>query len=82
MISIVVVVRVGVAEESNYSEYRPRRQNHKLTGWSIAVGGSEGEKWELCLLSMEGLLNLEPFVCLIGSLFWSTAQQLFGRAVP
>ena len=51
-------------------------EQHGFEGGPIVVGRSEGEEWwELCLLSLEELLNLELFVCLC----WSTAQQLFAR---
>ena len=53
-------------------------QQYRLKGWSIVVGGSEGEKLALCLLSVNELLNLEPLCLFV--LFWSTAQQLFGGA--
>ena len=53
-----------VAEESNYSEYQSVQQQYGVKVRPIVVGRSEGEEWELCLLSVEELLNLEPFVCL------------------
>ena len=56
---------IVVAEESNYSEYQSRGQQNGFKGGPIIVGRSEGEEWwELCLLSLEELLNLELFVCL------------------
>ena len=40
-------------------------QQNGFRGGPIVVGRSEGEEWwELCLLSLEELLNLELFVCL------------------
>lgn len=40
-------------------------QQNWIKGGPIIVGRSEGEEWwELCLLSLEELLNLELFVCL------------------
>ena len=40
-------------------------QQSDFKGGPITVGRSEGEEWwELCLLSLEELLNLELFVCL------------------
>ena len=51
--------------ESNYSEYQSREQRYGFKGGPIVVGRSKGEEWwELCLLSLEELLNLELFVCL------------------
>ena len=53
-----------VVEESNYSEHQSGGQQHGFKGGPIVIGRIEGEGWwELCLLSLEELLNLELFVC-------------------
>ena len=63
---------VAVAEESNHSDCHSQEQQRPINGWSIVVGSSEGEEWESCLLSVEELLNVEPFVCV----FDCVGQQL------
>ena len=56
---------IVVVEESNYSDYQSMEQQTGFKVGPIIVGRSEGEEWwELCLLSLEELLNLELFVCL------------------
>ena len=61
-VGMMMMIIIVVVEESNYSEYISMEQQNGFKGGPIIVERSEGEWCELCLLSLEELLNLELFI--------------------
>jgi len=56
-------VFVAVVEESNYSDHQAATKQPEFKGYPSVVGSGEGDEWEVRLLSMGKLLNLEAYVC-------------------